>query len=589
MRRIINNLFFLFIFLFSSNLFASELNFHITLTDDVKYKKNFSNFSYTNSNAKIGGEISFGVVGNFDSLNPFILKGVSAESLSLLYDSLFVKSLDEIDSAYPLIAEYYYFDKKEQSLIFKIRDNAFWHDGKNITSNDILFTYNILKNHGHPYYKLILSRINNVKILNDNNIAYYIDDINDKKLLMTIALLPILPKHYYVNNQFSDDLLNIPLGSGPYKVDSFQAGRKISYKKFYNYWGKDLNVNKYRYNFNYIKYNYYRDSNVAIQALKAGEYDLRIENIAKNWANAYDADFLSKNNFKKLEIKHKNSTGMQCFVLNNRLDKFKDINFRRALNLAFNFDWINKNIFYNSYKRNNSFFANSIYEAMGDISLFEINYLEERNYNIKNYLTLNNYNADAKISSRENLLIARDLLESSGYKIKNFKLYDKNNNQIKLNFLLTSKSFHRVILPYINDLKQLGIDSEVRVVDFSNYQKLLENFDFDIIVGYFGVASIPGDELKNSWHSSTASLDGSRNLAGIKDNLIDNLIEDILSENKFNNKLILTRLLDRVLINNSYIIPHWHIAYHRLIFKDKFTLPYYLPDYAMDFHSWSIR
>ncbi|MBL6621380.1 MAG: ABC transporter substrate-binding protein [Rickettsiales bacterium] len=589
MRRIINSLFFLFIFLFSSNLFASELNFHITLTDDVKYKKNFSNFSYTNNKAKIGGEISFGVVGNFDSLNPFILKGVSAESLSLLYDSLFVKSLDEIDSAYPLIAEYYYFDKKEQSLIFKIKNNALWHDGKNITSNDILFTYNILKKYGHPYYKLILSRINNVKILNDNNIAYYVDDINDKKLLMTIALLPILPKHYYANNQFSDDLLNIPLGSGPYKVDDFQAGRKISYKKFNDYWGKNLNVNKYRYNFNYIKYNYYRDSNIAIQALKAGEYDLRIENIAKNWANAYDADFLSKKNFKKLEIKHKNSTGMQCFVLNNRLDKFKDINFRRALNLAFNYDWINKNIFYNSYKRNNSFFANSIYEAKGDISLFEINYLEERNYNIKNYLTLNNYNADAKISSRENLLIARYLLESSGYKIKNFKLHDKNNNQIKLNFLLTSKSFHRVILPYINDLKQLGIDSEVRVVDFSNYQKLLENFDFDIIVGYFGVASIPGDELKNSWHSSTANLAGSRNLAGINDNLIDKLIEDILSENKFNNKLILTRLLDRVLINNSYIIPHWHIAYHRLIFKDKFTLPYYLPDYALDFHSWSIK
>ena len=589
MRRIINNLFFLFIFLFSSNLFANERNFHITLTDDVKYKKNFSNFSYTNSKAKIGGEISFGVVGNFDSLNPFILKGVSAESLSLLYDSLFVKSLDEIDSAYPLIAEYYYLDKKQQSLIFKIRNNALWHDGKNITSNDILFTYNILKKHGHPYYKLILSRINNVKILDDNNIAYYVDDINDKKLLMTIALLPILPKHYYANNQFSDDLLNIPLGSGPYKVDEFQAGRKISYKKFNDYWGKDLNVNKYRYNFNHIKYNYYRDSNIAIQALKAGEYDLRIENIAKNWANAYDTDFLSKNNFKKLEIKHKNSTGMQCFVLNNRLDKFKDINFRRALNLAFNFDWINKNIFYNSYKRNNSFFANSIYEAKGDISLFEINYLEERNHNIKNYLTLNNYNANTKISSRENLLIARDLLESSGYKIKNFKLYDKNNNQIKLNFLLTSKSFHRVILPYINDLKQLGIDSEVRVVDFSNYQKLLENFDFDIIVGYFGAASIPGDELKNSWHSSTANLTGSRNLAGIEDNLIDNLIEDILSKNKFNEKLTLTRLLDRVLINNSYIIPHWHIAYHRLIFKDKFTLPYYLPDYALDFHSWSIR
>jgi microcin C transport system substrate-binding protein len=567
----------------------NEILYRISLTDHVKYPINFKHFSYVNKNAKIGGEIKFAAVGSFDSLNPFILQGTPAESLGLLYDSLFVKSLDEIETAYPLLAESYNINRDNNSINFKIREDAYWHDGTKITANDLVFTFNILKEKGHPYYKVMLDKVIEATAINPSYVSYKITDIDDKKLLMTIALLPVLPQKKYPDNKFSENLLDIPLGSGPYKVLDVSPGKNISFAKVNNYWAKDLAVNKYRYNFTKIRYNYYRDINVAIQSFKASIDDVRIENIAKHWYNAYDDEFLRNHNFIKLAINHKNTAGMQSFALNNRLSKFKNLNFRRALNLAFDFQWLNNNIFFNSYERNDSFFGNSIYQAEEVISLFAKNYLQDKGYSIKNYEYIDSYNADVKIDFRHNLIKARDILEAEGYYIENFKLYDPNNQQVKLKFLLTSKSFYRVVLPYIKNLNKLGIDADIKVVDYSNYQKLLEDFDFEIIVNYFMTSSIPGDELINSWHSNAANIKGSNNLVGVENSLIDNIIEDISTETNFVEKVKLVRLLDRVLINNVYVIPHWNISSYRLIYKDKFILPQKFPDYSLDFHSWSIK
>lgn len=579
-----------FIFLMIANISgvsAKELTKHysLSLTDSTKYQKNFDAFDYVNPDAPKKGDIAIGVVGNFDSLNDNILSGSAASGLHLIYDSLLEKSLDEISTSYMLLAEYYQISDGSNEIIFKIRNNSYWHDKTKITNDDVLFSYNILKKEGHPFYKIAFKDVMDAKLLADNRISFQLKDLRNKDLILKLGNMPIMSRKYYETNQFNKITLIPPLGSGPYRIKDVKAGKYVIYERVKEYWARELNINKGRYNFDDIKYVYYRDANIAIQALKAKEYDLRFENVAKNWAKSYSEGFP----LQKRWIDHKIPTGMQCFVMNNRLSKFSDIRVRKALLLAFDFEWTNKNLFYNAYSRTDSFFSNSIYEAEDDISNFEKEFIVE--YGGANQL--NEYKkifqlpiTDGTGNNRENLIKAQELLKQAGWKVKDFLLTNDKGERFTIEFLITSVSFQRVVLPYIKNLKKLGIDARIRMVDFSQYQKQTENFDFEVTVTVFPGVNIPGNEQLTFWHSKYANLPGSNNLAGIENKMIDEIVFKLINTESFLKKTAYTKLLDRVLRNNHYVIPHWNINAFRLVHWDKLSFPDIEPPYSLSLDSW---
>jgi microcin C transport system substrate-binding protein len=583
----------LWLYLLFANLFIlieasqAEKLHALSLTNSIKYNQGFSNFEYVNKYAPKKGAINIGVIGNFDNINNNILMGSPVEGIQLTYDSLFIKSIEEIATTYNLLAEYFYIDKKLNRVVFKIKDYAKWHDNSPISNDDLLFSYNLLKESGHPFYKITLKKVIKAEKLPNNKIAYYLEDINNYDLIQQIGLLPILAKKYYEKNEFNKITLTPPLTSGPYKIKEVKAGKYIIYEKFPNYWAKDLNVNIGRYNFKEIKYSYFRDANIAIQNLKAASYDLRYENIAKNWANSYGDDFLNNIGYSKYLIPHSIPTGMQCFVLNLRKKKFQNREVRKALNLAFDFEWTNDYLFYNSYVRSSSFFSNSPYEANDKLSKQEIEYLTK--LGAQDYIYNKPYTPPKTLgdgNNRSNLIEAQKLLNQAGWKIKNFKLTNDLGEVFTLEFLITNPSFQRVILPYIKNLKKLGIAAKIRLVDFSNYQKSLENFDFDTTIYVYPGVKIVGNEQLNFWHSKYANMSGSRNIAGIQNELIDHIVEDISNSNTYEAKYNLAKLLDRVLRNNVYVIPHWNITNHRIILKNKIKKPILNTPYGLDLNSW---
>ncbi len=559
--------------------------YYFSLTKPAKHQKNFKHFDYINNNAPKGGGIVFGIVGNFDNLNPHILLGNSGSGLELTYESLMERNADELGVYYPLIAEYFIINSSNNSISFVLRSNIHFSDDSKLLAEDIAFSYDILTKKGHPFYRISLKGILSYNIENSKKITFYLKNINNKDLISKLITMPILSKKYYQDKKFNKITDQAPLGSGAYIVTKVILGKYIIYQKNLNHWGKNLNINIGRYNFEKIKYNYYRDAIIAIQALKAGEYDVRFENIARNWAKSYS----NNDNINKIIIKHSIPTGMQAFIFNLRNKNFLDIRVRKAFNLAFDFEWINKNLFYSSYKRIDSFFENSIYQAKkNNLTEFEKEFLEKNNYIAKKYQNLiySIKNKDS-LNLRNNLKKARNLLEEGGWSIKDFVLQNKNGEKFTVEFLVTSPSMQRVILPYIKNLEKLGIMANIRIIDYSSYSKRLENFDFEITTIVLPGVILPGNNQEALFHSKYAKIKGSRNLMGTKDPLIDLLVTKISKENNnFIKKQKLTILLDRILRNNFFVIPHWYLDYFRIASNKKFEYPKNTPKYGLDVNSW---
>lgn len=586
-------LLFLSFFITLSAVNTSKAASYISYFGEAKYQEGFSHFAYANPNAPKSGSITFAAIGSFDSLQPFILSGTSADGLSNTYDTLLTRSLDELSTYYGLLAEDIEINYEENSVSFRLRKIAKWHDGQDITSNDILFSYQTLKDKGHPRYRIQLKNILTAEIINKHEIKFFLPDVQNKDLIFLLGSLPIISKQYYQTYEFDKPSQEAFLGSGPYKVKDFKSGKYITYERVDNYWGKNLAVNQGRYNFEQIKYKYYRDNTVAVMALKAGEYDLRSENIAKNWANEYNIPEVENNSIIKEEIAHQIPTGMQAFVLNNRLAKFQNKNLREALNLAFDFEWTNKNLFFSAYKRTNSYFSNSLFAAKPNITSEELALIKSLNLkdvNIHELTNIKNPETDGTGNNRNNLLKAVKLLEEAGYYLKDMKLYDpKSNKPVSFEFLTVSPSFKRVILPYIRNLSKLGIDAEIKLVDFSIYQKRLENFDFEITVSVFPGSSIPGNEQLSFWHSKSSIEAGSNNLIGVNDPNIDKIVTKISNASDLQELQNLTSLLDRLLLSSYYVIPHWNINAFRLIYWNKFGKTETNPPYGLAIDYWWIK
>tara|TARA_B100000029_G_C17603430_1_gene966536 strand:- start:3303 stop:5117 length:1815 start_codon:yes stop_codon:yes gene_type:complete len=583
--------FYIFLLFFSKSFAIEKLDkaHAISMHGLPKYEKNFKNFDYVNPNAPKGGTIKFHQIGSFDTLNNFILKGSPAANLSQIHDSLLVQSYDEPFTMYGLIAENISVPKDRSWVIFKIRKEAKFHDGSSIRVEDIIWTLNILKEKGHPFYKFYYKGIEKAEKIDDLHVKFSFNEKSNLELPLIIGQMKILSKKFW-ENKFENVLLESPIGSGPYRVKSFKTGRNIEFERVDNYWGKNLAVNKGKFNFNKLIIEYFRDATVALEAFKSGDYDFRMENQAKRWANAYNFPSIKNGNVIKESIKHEIPSGMQGFFINTRKEKFKDSTVRKALNYAFDFEWTNKILFFNQYKRTNSFFSNSELAARDLPSNKELELLNK----FKNKLpeTVFNEIFQNPVNSgtgdlRKNLRIADQLLFDSGWIIKNGKRINKKTGlPLEFTILLVSPEFERIALPFARNLKRIGIEAKVRTVDSAQYERRLETFSFDMTVISLGQSLSPGNEQRDYWHSSSSNIEGSRNYAGVSDPIVDFLIEKIIKAKDRMALVSATKALDRILLNGNYVIPHWHIQNFRVAYWNKFSKPEKSPKYDLGLDTW---
>ena len=553
---------------------------------EEKYKKDFTHFEYANPDAPKGGSLHMAAIGTFDSLNPYILKGVSAGGMSLLYETLLTHAKDEAFSEYGHVAETIEMPKDRSWVRFRLRKEARWHDGKPMTAEDVKWSFETLMEKGRPFYSAYYANVEKVEIEDPLQVRFVFNVTGNGELPLIVGQLPIFPKHYWADKDFGKTTLDAPLGSGPYKISKVQPGRQIVYERVKDYWAKDLPVLKGHYNFDEILFSYYRDDSVALQAFFAGEFDFRPEATAKSWATAYDVPSVKKGKIVKLKQEHGLSQGMQSFAYNTRRAVFKDTKVRQALAYAFDFEWSNKKFAFGTYHRSNSYFENSELASSGVPEGKELELLEQFRGQIPDSVFTTEYQPPKTSGSgkdiRKNLRQAVRLLDEAGWKVnKETGLREKDGTVLKFEILLVSPSFERWTSPFVQNLEKIGVKANIRVVDASQYQARVESFDFDMIVKSFGQSLSPGNEQRDYWHSEKADINGSMNVIGIKNPVIDQLIDLVIHAPSREDLVLRTRALDRVLLANHYVIPQWHLGYFRLAYWNKYSAPEISPKYDL--------
>ena len=581
--------------LFFSNFnfcYGIEYQHGVAMHGDLKYPKNFKKFDYASDKAYKGGTIKLSSIGTFDNLNPYILKGVAAWQTTYLFETLMKSSFDEPFSQYGLIAKSVKIPEDRSWIIFKIRKIAKFSNGEKIKPEDIIFSFNILTTKGHPIYKTYYGQVDKVEKFSENEVKFsFKGDPNPELPLIIGYQLPIFSKKYWDGKEFDKTTLNPPLGSGPYLVSDVKPGRSITLKKNPNYWGNKINVNVGRFNFDTIHTDFYRDETVALEAFKSGAYDFKQENSSKNWATAYKFGAVKEGRVKVEEIKYFRPSGMQGFAFNMRKSIFQNINVRKALTYAFDFEWSNRNLFYNAYTRTKSFFDNSDLSSQSFPSEEELVILEKYRGKIPEEIFTSIFsppNTDDENGLRKNLRFARRLLKEEGWIIKNDVLTNRETGEIfKFEILLRSPLFERIVLPMKRNLKKLGIEVSIRTVqDDSQYIRRLEDFDYDMIVVNYGSIISPGNEQKNYWGSSTADQPGSPNYMGVKNPVLDEIIDELISAKSRQELVTYTKVLDRILLFNYYLIPQFHIGHYRVAYWNKLSRPAISPKYDLGFDFW---
>ena len=585
-----------FILLIAQNLLAkTNISHAIAMHGEPKYDQNFISVEYVSNNAEKGGNIVRSAIGTYDTFNPFTLKGTSAAGIGLLYESLTVGSSDEAFTEYGLLAKSIEWPDDRSWVTFTLRDEAKWHDGKKITSDDVVWTFNTLMEKGHPFYKYYYGDVSEVIKISENKVKFEFSTNTNKELVLIVGQLPVLPKHYWENKNFEETTLDVPIGSGPYKVKSFDAGRSITYELDMDYWGFENNIVPIKVgkdNMGSIRYDYYKDRGVEREAFKSGEIDFFSENTSKEWATGYDIDAVTEGLIKKELIPHENPQGMQAFAFNTRKDIFADKRVRKALSFAFDFEWTNKNLFYGAYKRTDSFFENSELASSGLPSQAELAYLNPYIDQLPKEIFNEEYSnpkTDGSGFIRNELQEATKLLQEAGWKLRDGKLENSNGEPFEFEILLVSPAFERIVLPFIDNLEKLGINASLRTIDSSQYQKRIESFDFDMVVFTFSQSLSPGNEQRNFWSSGAADTNGSRNIIGIKNNVVDLLIENLINAKDREDLITISRALDRVLLWNYYVIPQWHISAYRVLYWDMFDQPKQKPKYSLGFDTWWVN
>jgi microcin C transport system substrate-binding protein len=575
----------------TSPALASTVSHGLSIYGDLKYPPGFTHFDYANPDAPKGGTVHLSAIGTFDNLNPLILKGVPAAGLLLTFQTLLSSSEDEAASAYGLIAESTEIPPDRSWVIFTLRPEARFQDGSPITPDDVIYSFETLKAKGHPFYRAYYASVKSVEKIGERRVKFTFIPGNNRELPFIIGNgLPILSKKFFATRQFDKVTLEPILGSGPYKVESFVPGRSIVYTRVRDYWAANLPTERGQYNFDAIYYDYYRDSTVDLEAFKAGEYDFRAENAAKVWATGYDFPGMHQGLAKKEEIPNEQPTGMQAFVFNIRRPIFQDRTVREALGYAFDFEWTNAHLFYGAYTRTKSYFSNSELASRGLPSPAELKILEPYRGRIPDDVFTKDYAPPSTAGEdgiRTNLLMARDLLARAGWIVRGDRLVNaKTGEPFEFEILLDNPVFERVVLPFIGNLRRLGVVARLRTVDTSQYQNRVDQFDYDMIVDGFGESLSPGNEQRDFWTSKAAETPGSRNTIGIHDPVVDELVDFLIASPDRQALIDRCRSLDRVLLWNDYVIPHWHTRVYRVAYWDKFVHPAVTPKYSLGFNTW---
>ncbi len=560
----------------------------IAMHGTPKYQPGFRHFDYVNPAAPKGGTLRVAVQGTFDSFNPFIPKGNAGAGNP--YESLLASSADEPFTQYGLIAESIEVPRDRSWAIFTLRPQARWHDGKPITVDDVIWSLETLKTRGQPFFRFYYGGVASAEQIGPRQVKFTFSDRGNRELPLIVGQLPILPKHYWESRDFEKTTLEPPLGSGPYRVTDFEPGRYVVTERVTDYWGAKLPVNVGQNNFDRIRYDYYRDDTVIRQALKAGEIDFRLENQAKAWALDYDVPAVQRGWLIKEEIRHFSPTGMQAFVYNTRRELFSDRTVREALAYAFDFEWTNRNLFFGQYARTESYFSNSELAAAGLPEGRELNVLDRYRERVPIELFHRPYKAPSTDGSgwpRENLARAFALLEEAGWVVRDMKLVNEDTGAgFSFEILLVSPAFERIVLPFVRNLKRLGIDARVRLVDQSQYINRIRSFDFDMIVSGWGASESPGNEQRSYWTSAAASSPAASNYAGVNDPVVDELVELLINAPDRKSLVARARALDRVLLFGYYVIPQWHLRMQRVLYWDKFSRPEVTPRTGTSIDYW---
>ncbi len=563
----------------------------LAMHGDLKYGPDFTHFDYVNPDAPKGGEVRLQAFGSYDSLNPFILKGVPAAGIGRLFETLMADSQDEAFSQYGLLAESVEMPEDRSWVAYTLRPEARWYDGTPVTVEDVIFSLETLKSRGRPFYRAYYGDVTTVEKVGERKVKFSFTDGLNRELPLIVGQIPIISKAYYTDNDFEKTSLEPPMGSGPYRVESLEPGRSITYHRVEDYWGTDIPVRRGQNNFDVLRYDYYRDPTVAMVAFKAHEYDFRVENTSKVWATAYEGPLFDDQLIIKEEIGHSSSTGMQGFVFNTRLPRFADRRVRQALGYAFDFEWTNENLFYGAYTRTASYFSNSELASSGLPEPDELALLEPYQSQLPPEVFNQVYETpetDGSGNARRNLRAAIKLLAEAGWTIQDNKLKGPDGESMGIEILIISPMFERVIAPFVKNLEKLGVTAKIRLVDSSQYQQRTDEFDFDMIVLSIGQSMSPGNEQNNYWTTVSADTPGSRNMAGIKDPVVDALIETLIAAPDRDSLITATRALDRVLLWGHYVIPHWHIQHYRVAYWNKFGRSAVTPKYGLGFDGWWI-
>jgi microcin C transport system substrate-binding protein len=557
----------------------------LAMHGEPKYGPDFQQLEYVDRNAPKGGQLKLAAVGTFDSFNGFIIQGTVAAGIGFIYDPLTTSTTDEAFSEYGLIAESIEMPDDRAYVAYVLRSNARWHDGTPITPADVIFSFDVLKEKGDPFYRLYYSSVLKAEQVEDRKVKFTFDGKPNRELPLIMGQLTVLPKHYWEKRDFATPDLDVPLGSGPYKVGNFQPGRWIAYARVDDYWGKDLPINVGRNNWDTIRYEYYRDPLVSFEAFKAGDYDFRQENSAKIWATGYDIPQVKDGRIVKEMLPDETTQGMQGFILNTRRDIFKDRRVRYALAHAFDFEWTNKALFYDQYTRTKSYWAGGELASKGIPQGEELGILERYRGRVPDEVFTAEYDpptTDGSGNNRNNLRQGLQILKDAGWKIENATLTNgETGKALTFEILLIDPLFERISQPFIQNLERLGVKARLRTVDTAQYQNRINEFDFDVIVGTFGQSESPGNEQREFWGSGSADVSGSRNVIGVKDPVVDELIELVISADTRESLIMRTHALDRVLLWGHYVVPHWHLPAYRLAYWNKFARPAQKPKFGV--------
>ncbi|WP_205589732.1 extracellular solute-binding protein [Helicobacter sp. L8] len=570
---------------------------YISLGQKAKYAQHFTHFDYANPNAPKGGVLKSHAIGTFDSLNPFLLKGTKASGLELVYDTLLTQSLDEPFAEYALIANDIEVAPDHSYVIFGIDERAKFSDGVPISAQDVKYSFETITQKGSPVFKQYYEDVKDVIVLDKQHVKFTFKNTTNTELPLILGQLQVIPKHFFEKHGFEKNPLLVPVSSGPYMVESFDVGKRITYVRNKNYWARDLPAIKGQYNFDRLVYEYYKDDSVALQAFLSGAYDWRYESTAKVWARGYVGKGIEQGKIHKVRLKHELPAGLQGFFINTRRPLFKDLRVREALFYAFDFEWANRNLFFSQYTRSPSYFSNSIFASSGLPQGQELQILNRYKKQLEAYnpriftspYIVPRTNGARKVGEnlRENLKYAQKLLKEAGYVVSNNRLINAKTKQpFTFTLLLNSPGFERLALAYARNLKVLGIEMRIQRVDLSQYTNRVKKFDYDMISGVIGESLFPGNEQRYYWGSASAKQAGSRNYSGISNPVIDQLINGVISAHNRETQIAFVRALDRVLLWGFYVVPQFYGSSFRIAFWDKIGMPKISPPYGFSPTLW---